>query len=65
MFTEMNCHILCVYTYDHTDEDDVFRVRNQLRGLGFRDKLIYKTDEATRAGIYAKNGYKKVWKYKS
>ena len=40
------------------------RVRERLRLLGFRQKLYYKTDETTRAGIYSGQG-KKTWKYSS
>lgn len=40
--------VICVYTSDHENEKDVMRVRKVLRDLGFREKLLYKTDEATR-----------------
>src|SRR2546425_12674646 len=35
--------VICVYTYDSEDEDDVMRVREELRRLGFTDKIPYKT----------------------
>ena len=42
--------VICVYTYDSSDKDDVFRVREGLRKLGFIKKLSYKTDHATAEG---------------
>lgn len=45
--------VICVYTYDSSDVQDVMRVRLRLRELGFTKKLSYKTDTATRAGIYS------------
>jgi hypothetical protein len=42
--------VICVYTADYRDEEDVYRVRKRLKELGFRKKLDYKTDEATRNG---------------
>ena len=45
--------VICVYTYDWTDRDDVMRVREQLRELGFRSKISYKADSETIAGNYS------------
>ena len=52
---------LMCFTKNHTDAADRERVRQRLRGLllgaGFDDgevNLRYKSDEATRAGIYSK-----------
>lgn len=58
-------HVICVYTYDHTDEADVFRVRQKLRELTLVEELGYKTDQATLAGQYRKHGNKKICKYRS
>lgn len=55
-------HVICVYTKDHRNKQDVMRVREELRRLGFTQKLPYKTDCATRKGEYASTG-KKVSKY--
>jgi hypothetical protein len=44
--------VICVYTYDAKDKDDVMRVRTRLREIGFIKKLSYKTDEATELGVY-------------
>ncbi len=48
--------VICVYTYDHADEADVHRVRDELRELGVTWKLPYKADADTRAGRYAHRG---------
>jgi Bles03-like protein len=44
--------VICVYTYDFNDQEDVTRVLVALRGLGFRERLSYKTDIDTLAGRY-------------
>ena len=36
--------VICVYTYDSSDVEDVMRVRQRLRELGFMKKLSYKSD---------------------
>ena len=55
--------VICVYTYDHEDEDDVMRVREELRKLGFDGKIPYKTDEATLSGKYQVKGDSRISKY--
>lgn len=45
-------HVICVYTYNYEDREDVMRVRDVLRKMGFNRKIPYKTDEATIAGMY-------------
>ncbi len=47
--------VICVYTYDSADVEDVRRVRQRLQKIGFTKKLSYKTDEATLAGKYSDN----------
>lgn len=44
--------LVAVCTKDYTDLDDVRRVLNQLRELGFTDRMSYKEDNATRYGLY-------------
>jgi hypothetical protein len=44
--------LICVYTYDYSDLDDVRRVFSQLRELGFMQQLPYKSNEDTRVGNY-------------
>ena len=48
--------VICVYTYDSGDQQDVMRVRNHLRKLGFVKKLPYKTDQSTSEGHYRASG---------
>jgi hypothetical protein len=56
--------VICVYTYHWTDEQDVMRVRQELRHLGFTHKLSYKADEDTLAGRYANTGHRRISKYR-
>lgn len=44
--------LICVYTPDWRDEDDLTRVRTLLRKAGFKEELGYKRDCDTAAGIY-------------
>ena len=37
--------VLCIYTYDCHDAQDVLRVREELRNLGFTRKIPYKCKE--------------------
>jgi hypothetical protein len=46
--------LICVYTRDWLDHEDVRRVLRGLRGLGISWRLAYKTDEATVAGVYGR-----------
>ena len=46
--------LTCVYTYDFDDHDDVRRVLEALRKLGFVGRLSYKADIDTRKGTYGK-----------
>lgn len=54
--TNPNVRVICVYTYDADDEEDVTRVREELRRLGYTRKIPYKTDDATLAGRYQARG---------
>lgn len=45
-------HVLCVYTADSNDIDDVMRVREMLRELGFKRKISYKPNAMTRALVH-------------
>lgn len=55
--------VICVYTYDWTDEADVRRVRQALNELGFTWKLAYKADRDTLAGKYRHRGDTRISKY--
>jgi len=55
--------LICVYTYDWTDEKDVKRIREELRKLGIVNKIPYKSDEDTLSGKYQVTGHTKISKY--
>lgn len=48
--------IIC-YTKNWEDEEDLNRVADAIRNLGFTQRLFYKKDSATKAGIYGKNSW--------
>jgi len=47
-------YVICVYTKNYLDSDDVARVRQKLRELGYIQKLYYKPDLYTYLNIYSK-----------
>jgi hypothetical protein len=47
-------HVICVYTADCQDREDVTQVLTMLRALGYGDRLSYKEDGATFAGRYGR-----------
>jgi hypothetical protein len=51
-----NRKVIYVYTKDWADEVDVMRVRENLRRLGFTDRIGYKRNIETFAGEYAQKG---------
>ena len=55
--------VICVYTYDWKDAQDVKRIREELRKIGIIRKISYKTDEDTDQGIYRTNKSGKISKY--
>lgn len=55
--------VICVYTYNWTDELDVRRIRQELRELGIVTKIPYKADQETFAGKYANRGNRLISKY--
>jgi hypothetical protein len=54
--------VICVYTYDWTDEEDARRIRDELRTLGIVSKIPYKTDRDTSTGRYARHGFRRISK---
>jgi len=60
-----NDKLICVYTYDALDIDDVKRIRENLRMIGFTQLLRYKTDEATLQNQYSVFGFGKTTLYQS
>jgi len=49
--------VICIFTQNCDDIADVFRVRVELRQLGVRDEIPYKTNEDTRLGHYEAYGW--------
>lgn len=47
-------YVVCVYTADYLDAEDVRRVRKRLKELGFGQRLYYKPDIYTYLKIYHK-----------
>ena len=58
---DQDTKLICVYTKDSENKEDVERVLVEIRKLGFSERLFYKTDNATRAGNYGE----KSWLYDS
>lgn len=44
-------HVICVYTRDWRDEKEALRARHVLRGVGFDERMGYKRDSDTQAGV--------------
>ncbi|MFX0094347.1 MAG: putative phosphothreonine lyase domain-containing protein [Candidatus Hodarchaeota archaeon] len=55
--------VICVYTYDWTDQADVMRIRENLREIGITQKIVYKTNEDTLKGRYVWKGDTNIHKY--
>ncbi|MGC1782386.1 MAG: putative phosphothreonine lyase domain-containing protein [Acidobacteriaceae bacterium] len=58
-----NTNVICVYTYDWTDAQDVRRIREALRQLGILSKIPYKANRDTASGLYANRGNRNIAKY--
>jgi hypothetical protein len=46
--------VICVYTRDYENVEEICAVLARLRELGFVARLNYKEDEATHSGVYAR-----------
>ena len=55
--------VICVYTYDCEDIEDVRRIREELRRLGIVDRIPYKSDEDTVGGKYRVKGHRRISKF--
>jgi len=58
-------HVICVYTYDYLDLEDVMNVRERLKKLGLTDKLCYKPDIYTYLGIYHRTTTRSPCRYRN
>lgn len=61
--TDPSKNVICVYTYDWTDKEDVMRVREELRQIGITWKIPYKSDLDTIRGKYRVKGDRRISKY--
>jgi hypothetical protein len=50
-------HVICIYTKDFTNKEDVKRVFNMLREIGLKGKLHYKADIFTHLNLYSGNEF--------
>jgi len=55
--------VICVYTYNWLDKEDVFRVEKALRLIGIKKTLYYKTDNDSLQGKYKNRGNQNISKY--
>lgn len=60
-----NEKVICVYTYNWLDTDDVFRVEQALRAIGIEQTIYYKADSDTGGGQYKNRGDSNISKYVS
>ena len=51
-------HVICVYVDDYTDEEEVMKLRQDLRDVGIGWTLSFKPDSYTHLGIYSGNPWK-------
>jgi len=56
-------YVICVYTSDYFEVEDVFRVRRKLSELEIKQTLRYKPDIYTLLGIYSKTTKLVPYKY--
>ncbi len=46
-------HVICVYTYDRNDREDIMRIREALRELGIEQKIHYAIiDDQEQINLY-------------
>ena len=64
LFQGKDRHVICVYTENYFDKEDVFRVRESLRNLGIEETLYYKPDIYTHLNIYSGTTNLRPWRYK-
>ena len=60
---DKNYYVICVFTEDYNNEEDLKRVEENLRKLGIENRLSYKLDKDV--GKYERNGIKGLIKKES
>ena len=61
--TSSEIKVICVYSYDADDKEDVMRIRKALREIGVTWRIPYKLDEDTFLGRYRKKGDRRISAY--
>ena len=62
--TNQDVKVICVYTYDSENKEDVARIAWKLFDLGVAPRVLnYKKDKVTIEGKYAVKGDKKISRY--
>lgn len=56
--SDKSTKVICVFTEDYNDQEDVDRVRGMLREMNIENKLIYKLDRDV--GKYSKDGHENL-----
>jgi len=59
---ENNQYVICIYTYDSRDENDMLKIREELSKLGFKNKIPYKRDIETKNRVYGSENEFLLWK---
>lgn len=55
--------IICIYTYDSNDKEDLKKIARGLFKIGNIKRLLYKEDVVTYEGKYRNKGHKKISKW--
>lgn len=58
-----NTGVICIYTYDSNDKEDLKRIAKELFKIEKVEKLFYKEDSTTHEGKYANRGDKNISKW--
>ena len=61
--SSVNEKVICIYTYNWQDINDVYRVEQALRQIGIEHTLYYKTDKDSIDGKYKVRGSTGISKY--
>lgn len=60
---DLKTKVICMYTYDWTDEADVRRNLAELCALRITQKIPYKADADTLQDKYRVTGHRRISKY--
>ncbi len=63
-FQKKQQHVICVYTDDYFNSEEILRVREKLRDIGIQEQIYYKPDIYTHLGIYSGTCPILPWRYR-